>query len=93
MELKKLWVSRDDAIVNALFLKTPERIEALGLILLISLLIWRMMESEMRRYLKETNQQLHGWDNKLTSRPTSYVVTKKFKGVWRRILTPESTRS
>ncbi len=72
---------KDDAIVNALFLKTPQRIEALGLVLLISLLIWRLMESEMRRYLNETNQQLHGWDNKPTSRPTSYMVTVKFKGI------------
>lgn len=71
---------KDDAIVNALFLKTPERIEALGLILLIALLIWRLMESEMRRHLAETGQQLHGWDNKPTSRPTSYMVTIKFKG-------------
>ena len=34
---------KDDQIVNAIFLKRPERIEALGLILLISLLIWRLM--------------------------------------------------
>ncbi|MCP4409052.1 MAG: hypothetical protein GY807_15105 [Gammaproteobacteria bacterium] len=34
---------KDDRIVNALFLKLAERIEALGLILLISLLIWRLM--------------------------------------------------
>jgi len=35
---------KDDQIVNALFLKRPERIEALGLILLISLLLWRLIE-------------------------------------------------
>ena len=72
---------KDDAIVNALFLKTPERIEALGLILLIALLIWRLMEFHMRRHLDQTHTQLPGWDNKPTTRPTAYMVTIKFKGV------------
>jgi transposase len=72
---------KDDAIVNALFLKTPERLEALGLILLISLLIWRLMEFEMRRHLQRTDTTLPGWDNKPTRRPTAYMVTIKFKGL------------
>lgn len=72
---------KDDAIVNALFLKTPERIEALGLILLIALLIWRLMEFHMRRHLEHSGGQLPGWDNKPTTRPTAYMVTMKFKGV------------
>ncbi len=72
---------KDDAIVNALFLKTPERLEALGLILLISLLIWRLMEAEMRRTLEQHQTSLPGWDNKPTRRPTAYLVTIKFKGL------------
>jgi transposase len=39
---------KDPAVVNAIFLKTEERIEALGLILLISLLIWRLIERSLR---------------------------------------------
>ena len=39
---------KDPAIVNSIFLKKAERIEVLGLILLISLLIWRLMERSMR---------------------------------------------
>jgi hypothetical protein len=31
-------------IVNSIFLKKPKRIEVLGLILVIALLIWRLME-------------------------------------------------
>ncbi len=72
---------KDDAIVNALFLKTPERLEALGLILLISLLIWRLMEAEMRRSVERSATPLPGWDNKPTRRPTAYMVTIKFKGL------------
>ncbi len=72
---------KDDAIVNALFLKTPARIEVLGLILLISLLIWRLMEKVMRDYCITNNEYLHGWDKKLTQRPTSYMMTIKFQGI------------
>jgi transposase len=72
---------KDDAIVNAIFLKTPERIEALGLILLLALLIWRLIEQQMRQHLEETNTTLPGWDNKPTQRPTAYMMTIKFKGL------------
>ena len=71
---------KDDQIVNAIFLKRPERIEALGLILLISLLIWRLIEHTMRTELKAADTTLPGWDDKPTVRPTSYMMTWKFKG-------------
>ena len=72
---------KDDQIVNALFLKRAERIEALGLVLLISLLIWRLIEHAMRTDLAARNTTLPGWDNKPTRRPTAYMMTWKFKGV------------
>ena len=72
---------KDDQIVNALFLKRPERIEALGLILLIALLVWRLMELVMRTELSARQERVPGWDNKPTARPTAYMVTWKFKGV------------
>jgi transposase len=45
---------KDPLIVNSLFLKTPSRIEALGLILILALMIWRLMEKTMRRNLRES---------------------------------------
>jgi len=42
---------KDPLIVNDLFLKRPDRIEALGLVLLVSLLTWSLMEHMMRAYL------------------------------------------
>jgi transposase len=72
---------KDDQIVNALFLKRPERIEALGLILLIALLIWRLMDLVMRSELQARQATVPGWDNKPTARPTAYMVTWKFKGI------------
>ncbi len=72
---------KDDQIVNALFLKRAERIEALGLVLLISLLIWRLIEHTLRSDLEARDTTLPGWDNKPTQRPTAYMMTWKFKGI------------
>ena len=53
---------KDDQIVNAIFLKRPERIEALGLILLISLLVWRLVEHFIRTELEDADTTLAGWE-------------------------------
>ena len=72
---------KDPVIVNSVFLKKPERIEVLGLILLTSLLIWRLMERSMRQYVEQTGEKLPGWDHKPTDRPTSFMMTTKFSGI------------
>ena len=72
---------KDPLIANDIFLKKPERIEVLGLILLVSLLVWNLMEHVMRAYLKRTNSTIPGWDNKPTRNPTSCMMTIKFMGV------------
>jgi transposase len=72
---------KDPVIVNSLFLKKPERIEALGLILLLALLLWRLMERTMRTYVDTTSTPLPGWDKKATERPTSFMMVTKFAGV------------
>jgi transposase len=70
---------KDPAIVNAIFLKRPERIEALGFILVVSLLLWRLIEAQMRRHVADTGSKLPGWDNKPTDRPTTFMLTTKFE--------------
>lgn len=72
---------KDPVIVNSVFLKKPKRIEVLGLILLTSLLIWRLMERSMRQYVEQTGEKLPGWDHKPTDRPTSFMMTTKFMGI------------
>jgi len=47
----------------------------------LSILVWRLMEHTMRSELKHNNATIPGWDNKETKRPTSYMLTWKFKGV------------
>ena len=72
---------KDPAIVNSIFLKKAERIEALGMILLISLLIWRLMERAMRQYVETNDCTLPGWVRRQTKKPTTFMMTTKFTSV------------
>ena len=69
---------KDEAIVNSLFLKIPARIEVLGLILVLSLMVWRLMERTMRLSLQISGSKVQGWDKKPTSSPTSLMITNMF---------------
>jgi transposase len=69
---------KDPVIVNSIFLKKPHRIEVLGLVMLISLLIWRLMERCMRQYIESTGSTITGWKKRPTKRPTSFMMTTKF---------------
>jgi transposase len=72
---------KDPVIVNSIFLKKNERIEVLGMVLLISLLIWRLMERTMRQHIEEENRTITGWDKRQTTRPTAFMMTTKFINV------------
>ena len=72
---------KDPVIVNDLFLKNPNRIEVLGMILLLSLLVWNLMERSMRQYVAQSGEKLSGWDRKPTDRPTAFMMSTKFVGV------------
>jgi transposase len=72
---------KDPVIVNSIFLKKNHRIEVLGLVLLISLLIWRLIEHSMRQYIAKTGNTVTGWKDKPTTRPTSFMLTTKFLSV------------
>jgi transposase len=65
-------------IVNSLFLKKPERIEALGLVLLLALLLWRLVERALRVHVETTGNPLIGWDKKATQKPTAFMMMTKF---------------
>jgi transposase len=72
---------KDPVFVNALFLKSPRRIEALGLVLILALLIWRLIERTMRANLKTNKAKITGWVKRQTSRPTTFMMTTKFSGM------------
>jgi transposase len=68
-------------IVNSLLLKKPERIEALGLVLLLALLLWRLVERTLRGHVETTGNPLMGWDKKTTQKPTAFMMMTKFAAV------------
>lgn len=73
---------KDPLVANDVFLKTPRRIEAMGLVLVLSLLLWRLMERTMRRKTKEEHLTLQGWNNTDTLKPTSFMMASKFSPVF-----------
>jgi transposase len=74
-------IIKDPLIVNDVFLKKPERINALGMVLLLSLLVWSLMERTMRRNQGELKLELKNLDNKATARPTTHIMLRKFRGI------------
>jgi transposase len=72
---------KNPAIVNAIFLKKAERIEVLGLVLLLALLIWRLMEHVMRKHVAQTGTDLPGWKKRRTKCPTAFMLVTKFSGI------------
>ncbi len=69
---------KNPVIINSVFLKKNSRIEVLGMILLISLLIWRLIERSMRQYIEKNQTTMTGWVERRTKRPTSYMMSTKF---------------
>ena len=72
---------KDPLVVNDVFLKTPSRIDALGMVLIITLMVWRLMERSMRAYVKNTATVLPGWANRQTDKPTSFMMSTAVVGI------------
>jgi len=73
---------KDPLIVNDIFLKKPHRIDALGMILVISLMVYRLMERTMRTRLRESKKELIGWVKRKTDKPTSFMMTTVMVGIF-----------
>jgi len=69
---------KNPVIINSVFLKKNSRIEVLGMVLLIALLIWRLIERAMRLYVDENQTTITGWVRRRTKRPTSFMMSTKF---------------
>lgn len=70
---------KNTPIVNSIFLKKAERIEVLAFILLLSLLVWRLIEYNMRRYAQENEKDLPGWKKRRTEKPTTFMLMTRFQ--------------
>ena len=73
---------KDPLVANDVFLKKPHRIEAMGLVLVLSQLLWRLMERTMRSKAKTKKIRLQGWNKRETTSPTSFMMASKFSPVF-----------
>lgn len=72
---------QDPLIVHSLFLKKPERIAVLGLVLWLALRLWRLGESTLRGHVETTGTPWTGWDKKATPPPTAFMLMTQFAAV------------
>lgn len=72
---------KEPLIANDTFLKKPSRIDALTFILLVSLMIWNLMQRELRNSEQMRTGQLNDLNKKPTMRPTSYLMMCQLSAV------------
>jgi hypothetical protein len=72
---------KEPLIANDTFLKKPSRIDALTFILLVSLMIWNLMQRDLRKSEQVRAGQLHDLNKRPTKRPTSYLLMCQLSGV------------
>ena len=72
---------KDPLVVNDLFLKTPSRIDALGMVLIVTLMVWRLMERTMRAHVENEKTTLPGWDHRETTKPTAFMMSTVMTGI------------
>lgn len=73
---------KDASLADVFFVKKPERVEALGYVLLISLLLWTVWERRVRRGLEASGEApLRDVTGMKKSRPTAMVCTHIMRGI------------
>jgi transposase len=68
-------------LASSVFLKKPERIVALALVMVLCLLVYRLAEHRLREQLTATGQTIPSQVNKPTDRPTMRWVFQCFEGI------------
>ena len=68
-------------LASSVFVKEPERIVALGLIMVLCLLVYRLAEHRLRTRLAETEQTIPDQLNRPTDRPTMRWIFQCFEGI------------
>ncbi|GER86270.1 IS4 family transposase [Dictyobacter vulcani] len=68
-------------LASSVFVKKPERIVALSLIMVLALLVYRLAEHRLREQLLASGQTIPNQVNKPTARPTMRWVFQCFEGI------------
>jgi transposase len=73
------WI-KNPAAISPVWLEKPERIAALAMLTVVGLLVYAVIQRQVRRFLRDHNQQLPG-NKGLTAVPTAAVVFALFASV------------
>ena len=68
-------------LASSVFVKKPERIVALGLVMVLCLLVYRLAEHRLREQLAATGQTVPNQLSKPTDRPTMRWIFQCFEGI------------
>ncbi len=68
-------------LASSVFVKNPERIVALSLVMVLCLLVYRLAEHRLREQLAATGQTVSNQVSKLTDRPTLRWIFQCFEGI------------
>lgn len=79
METNFKW-TKNPAAVAPILLKDPKRIAALGFIYLVALMVYTLMQRQIRQSLKRTQKNIPG-NKGLTDNPTGRVLFQHMKGI------------
>lgn len=65
---------KDPLFVEALYLHTPSRLEALGYVMIMACLVYSILEHRVRRVLQQRQQEIVLPGNRRSSRPTADML-------------------
>ena len=68
-------------LASSVFVKKPERIVALSLVMVLCLLVYRLAEHRLREQLAATGQTVPNQVSKPTARPTLRWIFQVFEGI------------
>ncbi len=66
---------------SSVFVKKPERVEAIGMIMGLCLLVYNLAQRKLRQQLEATNQGVKNQVKKLTNKPTMRWIFQMFQAV------------
>ncbi len=66
---------------DSVFLKSPQRVETMAMLMGLCLLVYSLGQRELRRHLRESKTGLKNQLGKLTERPTLRWIFQCFQGI------------
>ncbi len=72
---------KDSQMIDAIYLKTPERVEALGIVYVMALLIYGILEYRVRKELKEKNLSLILKGKRKLLQPTGQALLEQLEDI------------